>query len=105
MRRGGTAYKGAWAAVWFLTCLLAVEGCSDDSPDPRQVFGLQDATDSDLLAEVEEAIEVANAALAVEGRFALRPTWKSSPRQRGVKDVPIYLLRRPGLTTEAGVTK
>ena len=83
MRRDATAHKASLIAVGLLlTSLLTVQGCSDDTPDPRQIFGLDDAANSDLLPEVEEAIEVANTALAVEGRFVLQPTWKPKRKQR-----------------------
>lgn len=105
MRHNGTAYRRVRAATWLLASLLVFVSCSDNSHDPRQVYGYRDATDSDLLAEIEESIEVANAALAVEGRYELRPTWKSSPKQHSKQSVPVYLLRRSHPTIEAGVAR
>jgi hypothetical protein len=105
MQRVGAALRFAATIAWLVACIFTVGGCSDETTDPRQVFGLRDATDSGLLAEIDEAINVANTALAVDGRFALRPTWRPIPGQRAVRHVPVYLLRRPALTIEAGIAK
>ncbi|MBS0221087.1 MAG: hypothetical protein JSR91_10125 [Proteobacteria bacterium] len=83
--------------------LFALMGCLDNPPDPRQVFGFPDATDSDLLPEVEEAIEIANAALAPEERFVLQPTWKPDKSLGSLQRVPVYLLRRPIPTTDTSI--
>ena len=92
-------------ATELIACILALSSCYDSPPDPREVFGLQDALNSDLLPEVEEAIEVANTALAVEGRFLLIPNWKPGSGKRGVQGIAVYFLRRPGLSSEIGIAK
>ncbi|WIM12912.1 MAG: hypothetical protein OJF58_003875 [Enhydrobacter sp.] len=102
MRWGGTALGRAGAVAWLLAYLFVLTGCLDDPPDPKQIFGFRDATDSDLSAEVEEAIDVANAALELDGRFVLRPMWRPGRPQQALQQVPVYLLRRPNAAIDAG---
>ncbi|WP_202350263.1 hypothetical protein [Mesorhizobium sp. 113-1-2] len=92
MQPPARALRGLRVAAHIFTCGLVLISCSKAPTDPRDGYDLEDA--AELQPSIVEALTAANAALALDGQFILRPSWEKSAASPGPQLVPVYLLRR-----------